>query len=176
MCRCGHLKFRIFYFSNLRDYAREQSLYLRILEQCNCIVIYTIHFINAFLYISTNLNNFRSTINVYTFFNYWKKGLIFLIPPDDRPSATNGMLTTVSKALVEINTHLYGYNKYVPCTFTLTFKVLLTCLCPLAECKTKYVFSYTICGPEQLSRYSDWLWAGRSGGRVPVETRFSAPV
>ena len=32
------------------------------------------------------------------------------------------------------------------------------------------------CGPEELSRYSDWLRAGRSGVRIPVWARFSAPV
>jgi hypothetical protein len=32
-----------------------------------------------------------------------------------------------------------------------------------------------IFGPGQLSRYSDWLQAGRSGDRIPVERRFSAP-
>ena len=28
----------------------------------------------------------------------------------------------------------------------------------------------------KLSRYSDWVWTGRSGDRIPVEARFSAPV
>jgi len=31
-------------------------------------------------------------------------------------------------------------------------------------------------GPGVLSRYSDSPWPGRSGDRIPVEARFSAPV
>ena len=30
--------------------------------------------------------------------------------------------------------------------------------------------------PGQLSRYSDWLWAGWSADQIPVGLRFFAPV
>jgi hypothetical protein len=35
---------------------------------------------------------------------------------------------------------------------------------------------HLVCGPEYLSRYRDSLRAGRSGDRIPVGARFSAPV
>jgi hypothetical protein len=33
-----------------------------------------------------------------------------------------------------------------------------------------------MCGQRKLSRYSDWLGAGRSGDRIAVEARFSVPA
>jgi hypothetical protein len=40
----------------------------------------------------------------------------------------------------------------------------------------KFKTSYMYCGGRVRSRYSDCLWAGRSGDRILVGTRFSAPV
>jgi len=31
-------------------------------------------------------------------------------------------------------------------------------------------------GLDSISQYSDSLWAGRSGDRIPVEARFSTPI
>jgi hypothetical protein len=33
-----------------------------------------------------------------------------------------------------------------------------------------------MCGQRQCSRYTDSIRAGRSGGRIPVQARFSVPV
>ena len=39
-----------------------------------------------------------------------------------------------------------------------------------------YILAFLLLWPGKLSRYSDSLQAGRSGDRIPVRARFSAPV
>jgi hypothetical protein len=41
------------------------------------------------------------------------------------------------------------------------------------ECSS---YNVTLFMPGWLGRYSDLIWAGRSGDRIPVGTRFSAAI
>ena len=58
----------------------------------------------------------------------------------------------------------------------------LKCSAPfnnLQQCCWRFKSTGTLypgCGPVQRSRYSDWLWPGRSGDQISVGARFSAPV
>jgi len=58
-----------------------------------------------------------------------------------------------------------------------TRKLGLKCLLsPSLSCSHNRPQSRTVCGPGSVVGISDWLRAGRSGDRIPVEARFFAPV
>jgi len=63
-------------------------------------------------------------------------------------------------------------------TFVLVGEFIFLKFCAINRVRPE---KYLVLSPKgqwagERSRYSDWLWAGWSGDRIPVEVRFSAPV
>jgi hypothetical protein len=59
---------------------------------------------------------------------------------------------------------------------TCSTNVKLTTVCSVGLCDTQRKDNINLYSVGRDSRYSDSLRAGRSGDRIPVEARFSAPV